>query len=144
MWLAAGRVSRARSDADRFLASALSTAEPNLHVLGWDVQARVSMAEKDWKAAEACIEHGLVVLERFDVPTVAWRLHATRSELYRRLKNDEAAEAHRAQAESIILTLSNSFDGDEPLRHSFLAAAPIRRILRTPPAGQKRPQTAMK
>jgi DNA-binding winged helix-turn-helix (wHTH) protein/tetratricopeptide (TPR) repeat protein len=138
VWLAAGRVSRARSDADRFLASALATAEPNLHALGWDVQARVSMAEKDWKAAEAYIEHGLVVLERFDVPTVAWRLHATRSELYRRLKNDEAAEAHRARAESVILTLANSFDGDEPLRHTFLAAAPIRRILRTPPARQKR------
>src|SRR5262245_38513095 len=61
--LAAGRLSRARSTADGFLASALSTAEPNLHALGWDVQARVSMAEKDWRTAERDIERGLAVLE---------------------------------------------------------------------------------
>src|SRR5262249_7331864 len=129
VWLAAGILGRARSDADRFLTSALSTAEPNLHALGWDVQARVSIAEKDWKGAEANIERGLALLERFDIPTGAWRLHATRSELYRQLKNDEAAETHRAQAESVILTLASSFEPDEPLRQSFLTAGPVRRIL---------------
>src|SRR5262249_31075179 len=119
-----------RSDADRFLGSALSTDEPNLHALGWDVQARVSIAEKDWKGAEADIEHGLAVVKRFDIPPVAWGLHATRSEMDRRSKNDAAAEASRARAESIILTLANSFVAEEPLRRSFLAARPIQRILR--------------
>jgi len=107
-----------------------------LHALGWDVQARVSIAEKDWNGAEANIEKGLALLERFDIPTVAWRLHATRSELYRRLKNDDAAEAHRTRAESVILTLANSFEPDEPLRHSFLAAGPVRRILTPRPSGR--------
>src|SRR5262249_52896755 len=130
VWLSAGRLDRARSNADRFLAAALSTAEPNLHALGGAVQARDSMAEKDWSNAEAHIEHGLAVLERFDIPPVAWRVHATRSDLYRLLKDDVAAEAHRARAEDVILTLANSFDVTEPLRHSFLAAAPIRRILK--------------
>ena len=129
VWLAAGRLGRARAEAARFLASALSTAEPNLHALAWDLQARVSLAEHDWKRAEADIERGLAVLERFDLRTVAWRLHATRSELCRRLKNDDAAEVHRARAESVILTLANSFDVDEPLRGSFLATEPIRNIL---------------
>jgi len=129
VWLAAGILGRARSDADRFLMSALSTDEPNLHALGWDVEARVSIAEKDWKGAEANIGRGLAVLERFDIPTVAWRLHATCSELYRQLGNDAAAEAQRARAASLILTLASSFDPDEPLRHSFLAAAPIRSVL---------------
>src|SRR5262245_2054538 len=112
VWLDAGSLGRARSDADQFLTSALSTAEPNLHAVGWDVQARVSIGEKDWKGAEANIERGLALLERFDIPTVAWRLYATRSELYRRVKNDEAAEAQRARAETVILTLANSFEPD--------------------------------
>src|SRR5262245_8030551 len=133
VWLAAGRLGRARTEAARFLASALSTAEPNLHALGWDLQARVSMAERDWTRAEADIERGLEVLERFDLPAVAWRLHATRSELCRRLHDDDAAGAHRARAESVILRLANSFDADEPLRRSFLAAEPIRRIVGAQP-----------
>jgi len=137
VWLAAGRLGRARSDADRFLASALSTDEPNLHALGWDVQARVSMAEKDWKGAEEDIEHGLAVLDRFDIPTVAWRLHATRSELYRHSRNDHAAEASRVRAESVILTLANSFDAGEPLRRSFLAAGPVQRILGASAPGKR-------
>jgi DNA-binding winged helix-turn-helix (wHTH) protein/tetratricopeptide (TPR) repeat protein len=136
VWLAAGSLGRARSEADRFLASALSTAEPNLHALGWDVQARVSMAEKDWRGAEANIERGLAVLERFHIPTVAWRVHATRSELYRREKNHDAAEAQRAQAERVVLTLAGSFESDEPLRRSFLSADPVRRIVGSRPPGR--------
>jgi DNA-binding winged helix-turn-helix (wHTH) protein/tetratricopeptide (TPR) repeat protein len=135
VWLAAGSLGRARTAADGFLASALSTAEPNLQALGWDMQARVSMAEKDWQGADRDIERGLAVLERFDVPTVAWRLHATRSELYRRSRNGDAAEVHRARAERVILSLANSFEPDEPLRRSFLAAGPVRRLLKPRGAG---------
>jgi len=41
----------------------------------------------------------------------------------------EAAEAHRARAETHLLAIANSFAPDEPLRQSFLAAAPVSRIL---------------
>ena len=129
VWLAAGNLGRARHHADRFLASALSTAEPNLHALGWDVQSRIAIGEKDWNAANETIERGLEVARRFEIPTVAWRLHATRSDLSRRLNDDEPAEAQRARAEAIILGLANSFDVNEPLRRSFLAARPVRQIL---------------
>ena len=83
VWLASGNLRKARVDADRFLQSALSTAEPNLHALAWEVGARVAMAEKDWKGAEEKIEKGLAVLHKFEIPTTAWRVHATRSDLYR-------------------------------------------------------------
>jgi len=95
------------------------------------------MAEKDWKGAKEDIEQGLAVINRFGIPTVAWRLHATCSELYRHLKDDAAAEAGRARAESVILSLANSLDTDEPLRRSFLAAGAIRRILRTSALGKR-------
>jgi tetratricopeptide (TPR) repeat protein len=130
VWLASGNLRKARLAADRFLQSALSTAEPNLHALAWEVGARVAMAEKDRKGAEETIEKGLAVLRRFEIPTTAWRVHATRSDLYRQAKNEPGAEAQRARAEAIILALTSSFATDDPLRHAFLAAAPVRRILR--------------
>jgi hypothetical protein len=128
--LASGNLRTARLEADRFLESALSTAEPNLHALAWELQARVAMAEKDWKGSVEKIEKGLAVLNEFEIPTTAWRVHATRSDLYRRAQNETAAEAERARAEAIILALANSFAPDDPLRHAFLAAAPVRRIRR--------------
>jgi len=130
VWLGSGNLRKARLEADRFLESALSTAEPNLHALAWDLGARVAMAAKDWKDAEAKIDKGLAVLDEFRIPTTAWRIHATRSDLYRRATNDTAAEAHRAQAEGIILGLADSFSPDDPLRDAFLAAAPVRSIRR--------------
>src|SRR5262245_33651660 len=128
VWLASGNLRQARLEADRFLESTLSTAEPNLHALAWDLDARVAMAEKDWKGAEENIEKGLAVLDKFEIPTTAWRVHATRSDLYRQTRDETAAEAERARAEAIILALADSFAADDPLRHTFLAAAPVRRI----------------
>jgi DNA-binding winged helix-turn-helix (wHTH) protein/tetratricopeptide (TPR) repeat protein len=130
VWLASGNLRQARLDADRVVQFALATAEPNLHALAWNLDARVAMAEKDWKGAEEKIEKGLAVLCTSEIPTTAWRLHATRADLYRQAKDATAAEAQRARAEATILALANSFAPDEPLRHSFLAAAPVRRILR--------------
>ena len=136
VWLASGSLRKARLEADRLLRSALSTAEPNLHALAWDLDARVAMAEKDWKGAEEKIETALTILPKFEIPVTAWRVHATRSDLYRQARNEAAAEAHRAQAETIILALASSFAPDDPLRDAFLAAAPVRRILR-PSDGNK-------
>ncbi len=129
-WLASGNLRNARAEADRFRESALSTAEPNLQALAWEVAARVAMAEKDWNGAENSIAKGMEILERFEIPTTAWRVHATRSDLYRHAKNDTAAETHRARAEAMILGLADSFAPDEPLRDAFLAAAMVRRICR--------------
>jgi DNA-binding winged helix-turn-helix (wHTH) protein/tetratricopeptide (TPR) repeat protein len=128
VWLASGKLREARLEADRFLQSALSTDEPNLRALAWEVGARVAMAEKDLNAAEEKIERSLAVLQAFEIPTTAWRVHATRSDLYRQAGNDTAAEAHRARAEAIILALANSFAPDDPVRNAFLVAASVRRI----------------
>jgi DNA-binding winged helix-turn-helix (wHTH) protein/tetratricopeptide (TPR) repeat protein len=130
VWLASGNLRKARIEADRFLESALSTAEPNLHALAWELQARVAMAEKDFRGAEETIEKGLAVANTFEIPTTAWRVHATRSDLYRQAQNETAAEAERARAEATILALANSFAHDDPLRDAFLAAAPVCRIRR--------------
>src|SRR5215471_4186739 len=101
-WLAAGNLRNARTEADRFLDAASSTSEPNLLALASDVEARVSMAAKDWPHAEQHIESALAIVEKFDIPTTGWRVHATRSDLARSVKDDTAAEHHRARAEAVV------------------------------------------
>jgi tetratricopeptide (TPR) repeat protein len=126
VWLASGRRGDARRDADGFLEAALSTDDPNLHALAWEVQARVATAEEDGKSAEDAIQKALDVLRTFEIPTVAWRVHATCSDVYRRALDEETAEAHRAQAEALVRRLTDAFAADEPLRGSLLAAAAAR------------------
>lgn len=128
VWLASGKLRAARLEAERFLQSALSTDEPNLQALAWEAAARVAMAEQDWNGAAERIENGLAVLRKFEIPTTAWRVHATRADLHRQDGNEAGAEAQRARAEAIILALASSFAPGDPFRDAFLAAAAVRRI----------------
>jgi hypothetical protein len=133
VWLASRRLRDARTEADDFLDAASSTDDPNLQALAWEVQARVAMAEEDGKSAEDDLRNALDVLARFDIPTVAWRVHATCADLYRRAQDGEAAETHRAQGEAVLSRLADSFAADEPLRRSLRAAAASRGLSRTQP-----------
>jgi tetratricopeptide (TPR) repeat protein len=132
--LTSGRHSEARREADAFLEAALATDDPNLQALAWEAQARVAVAEEDWRSAHADIRKALAVVEGFEIPTVAWRIHATGSELYRRAKERKAAEVQRARAEALVRGLASSFAPDEPLGRSLLAAARARGILRAEPS----------
>lgn len=127
-WLTARGLAKARNEADRFLESALSTADPNLKTFAWDLDTRVAISEKDWKRAEDSLEKGLAIVEEFEIPVAAWRVHATAYDLYRQTRK-HSAEPQRARAKVYIRALANSFAPDEPLRQTFLAAAPVKRIL---------------
>jgi tetratricopeptide (TPR) repeat protein len=131
-WMQSGHIANARDNADGFLESALSTCDPYLHALAWEMKARVAMAEKDWKPANEYIENALTVLDKFEVPVAGWQVHATAWDLYQHAKEGKRAEIHRAKAEAYILRLANSFAEDEPLRAAFLAAAAVRRIFVSP------------
>jgi DNA-binding winged helix-turn-helix (wHTH) protein/tetratricopeptide (TPR) repeat protein len=127
-WLQAGDVPNARLEVDDFLDSALSMAEPNMQALAWETQARVAGAEKDTSRARQCLESALAILDKFDIPVSAWRVHATAWHLYRDLGDYEKADGHRARAKEIIKRVADSFEPGEPLRLSLLAARPIRNI----------------
>lgn len=127
-WLAAANLTKARDEADHFLQSALSTSDPNLQTLAWDLDTRVAMAEKNRKRAEDSLEKGLAILKEFEIPVAAWRVHATAYDLYRQTRK-HSAEPQRARAEVYIRALTDSFAPDEPLRTTFLTAAPVCRIL---------------
>jgi hypothetical protein len=69
-------------------------------------------------SAEGYLKEAVAILEKSEIPTAAWRVHAAAGDLQRHLKNDKAAETHRERAQAEIL--ANSFAPDEPLGKSFL------------------------
>jgi tetratricopeptide (TPR) repeat protein len=129
VWLASGDLAKARIEANGFLESAMSTADPHVQALAWEMMSRIAIAERAWKAAVEHLRAALSIVERFVVPVAAWQVHATAWDLYRHTKDDAAAESNRASAESHILSIANSFTSDDPLRKSFLSAPSVRRVL---------------
>ena len=129
-WLMSGDLSRAGIAADSFLESALSTADPHLQALAWDLKTRLAMAENDFKGARESIQQALAIVDKFEILVAAWQVYATAWQLCERVKERKTAEVNRERAETCILKIANSFAPDEPLRATFLSAAPVRRILR--------------
>jgi len=128
--LLSGNIAKARTVADDSLQSALSTADPYLQALAWDLKARVAIAESDLSSAGGHIEETLAIVDRFEILVPAWQAHATAWQLFRIVKEYKKAETHRDCAKACIIRIADSFASDEPLRATFLAAAPVRRILR--------------
>jgi len=128
-WLESGNIDNARPEADCLVQSAVSTADPNMQALAWEIRTRVAIAEKDWAVAEKSLQAALGVLKKQEVPMSAWRVHATAWDLYDSRKAHELAEGHRAKAEAEIQRLADSFADPEPHRAVFLAAAPVGRLL---------------
>jgi tetratricopeptide (TPR) repeat protein len=127
--LGARDIASARREADGFLESALSVAEPSMRALAWEIKARVADAGKDLDEARRCIENALPILENFEIPVAAWQVHHTARQLYTGAGDRERGDRHRASAIEAVMRLADSFEDGDPLRTSFLTAPPIRRIL---------------
>jgi tetratricopeptide (TPR) repeat protein len=126
--LQASDIAAAQREADSLLQSALSTADPGMRALAWEIKSRVASAGRDRAGAPAYIGNALAILDQFDIPVSAWRVHATAWDLYRDEGDYEKANRHRALAQQLIMRVADSFEPEEPLRESFLTAPPIRRI----------------
>jgi DNA-binding winged helix-turn-helix (wHTH) protein len=129
VWLLSGNVLNAHLEADLFLESALSTADPHLQALAWEMKTRVAMSEQDWMGAREYVQQALAIVEKFEVLVAAWQVHATAWQLYLHARDDKPAEANRERAEACIIRIANSFARDEPMRASFLSAPSIARVL---------------
>jgi DNA-binding winged helix-turn-helix (wHTH) protein/tetratricopeptide (TPR) repeat protein len=125
--LQSAQLADAREEADGLTEAALGIGDPNLQALAWEASAQVAMAESHWTDARQCLERAFAALARFDVPISAWRVHATASELHRKVGESEEAAAHRDRARAHIAALAGSFAPDEPLRFAMLGAASVRR-----------------
>jgi tetratricopeptide (TPR) repeat protein len=131
-WLAKGDLLQARFHAEQLLTITQATAERTWQALAWEANARVAIAELDLQRARDCITKALLRMEGCEVPLAAWRVHATGAELSDHMGNSGLAGYHCELSRATILKLSNSLPAEEPLRKTFLSAAPIRRVLETP------------
>jgi len=129
LWLATGDRSRAQQEAGRFLEISLATADRHWQGLSWEVNSRVALENRDLPRAQDCIAKALTIVQGFEVPLAAWRVHATASHIDEQSGNYAAARAHREVSRATILQLANSLSLEEPLRESFLAAPAVARIL---------------
>lgn len=127
--LQAGDISGARREADDLVASALAAADPGMRALAWEMRSRVARAENEFDGARRCIENALAILDRFDIPVAAWRVHRTAWDLCSDFGDRESAGGHRALARELILRIADSFDDGEPLKRSLLAVPPVRRVV---------------
>jgi DNA-binding winged helix-turn-helix (wHTH) protein/tetratricopeptide (TPR) repeat protein len=143
-WLLSENIVNARTAADGFLKSALSTSDPHLQALGWELQARVALAESDVQGAGESIQQALAIVDQYEILVAAWQVYATAWQFYRHIKEHKTAETNRKRAETCILKIANSFEADEPLRATFLAAAPFRRILREEVANKAKRQHGLR
>jgi len=114
-----------RLEAAKSLESAQSTGDPGLKARAFEMNERVALASQDSLATQEHIQNALAMIEEFDVPLTAWRVHAAAWEL---CPNQGEAERHRTIARDTILAIADSFEPDEPLRASLLSAAPIRHM----------------
>ena len=128
-WLLFGDTQKAREAAGISLKSALSTSDPHLQALAWELDARVALAERDLPRAHDSVDRALGIVGKFEILVAAWQVYATAWDLYRHTGDLDAAEANRLRSETCIRQIADSFDPDEPLRTTFLEAAPVRRIL---------------
>jgi hypothetical protein len=107
----------------------MATAERTYQGLAWEVNARVAMAGGDWKRADESIAKGLSLIEGYEVPLAAWRMHGTAADLYAPAENDDLAKRHLERSRAMIMKLANSLGPEELLRSTFLSADAVRRVL---------------
>jgi hypothetical protein len=127
--LLSGNSANARTLADSLLKSALAVSDPYLHVLAWDLQARVAMAEDDSSAARESIQQALTIVDSSELDSGAWQTFATASQVFRNARERKLAETYRDRAEACIFKIADSFEPEEPLRAIFLAAPPVQHVL---------------
>jgi DNA-binding winged helix-turn-helix (wHTH) protein/tetratricopeptide (TPR) repeat protein len=127
LWLKKGDMEKARGEAQEFLKASLRTRERTYQALAWEANARIATISGDRAAVDECINKALSIVEQFEVPVAAWRIHATAAEVATR-DPQVAREQWRFSAETVI-RLADSLPRTEPLRQIFLSAPPIRNIL---------------
>jgi DNA-binding winged helix-turn-helix (wHTH) protein/tetratricopeptide (TPR) repeat protein len=126
--LGAGDIQSARREADAFLESALTVADPNLRAFAWEINSRVARAEGNGRAAQQHIESALAVVKKSGIPVSGWQVYRTAGDLREDEGDQAGANEHRARARELIMKIADSFEPGEPLRASFLGVPPIQRL----------------
>jgi DNA-binding winged helix-turn-helix (wHTH) protein/tetratricopeptide (TPR) repeat protein len=121
--LALGDLEAADTAAQIFLEEVQTTADPALRSPAWDTLARVAAAKGNLPRALECAGRAVKEMRGFDLPSVAWRVHRTASLLHAQAGHMEEAVAHRDKAEAALKLVADSFEPQDRLRATLLAAA---------------------
>ena len=122
-YLELGKLDQASVAAEQFLEDALTTADPALRAPAWDAMARVATRKNDFTRAREFMEQAFASIENHDLPSVAWRLHATAAQLHLQLRDFDASEHCCQQAASSLQRAAGSFGENDSLRRSLMGAA---------------------
>jgi DNA-binding winged helix-turn-helix (wHTH) protein/tetratricopeptide (TPR) repeat protein len=128
LWLKKGDTEKARRQAQEFLKASLRTRERTYQALAWEANARMAMISGDHAAADACVSQALSLVERWEIPVAAWRVHATAAEA---ATDPKLARVQWRLSAETITRLADSLSRTEPSLEVFLSAPRIRQILNT-------------
>jgi len=122
-YLELGKLEQASVAAEQFLEDALTTADPALRAPAWDAMARVAAQKGDFTRALQFMEEAFASIENHDLPSVAWRLHATAAQLHIQMRDFDVSEHHCLRAASSLHRAAASFGEKDSLRRSLMSAA---------------------
>ena len=90
--------------------------------------ATVAIRKGDLPRALGCMEQAFASIRNHDLPSVAWRLHASGARLQNQMGDFAKTEHHSVEAASCLSRAAASFGGNDPLRRSLLKAAETLKI----------------
>ena len=122
-WLELGDLDEAQAESQIFLEEMQTTADPALRAPAWDAVARVAAARGELSYSLECSDNAVAEMRGFDLPSVAWRVHSTASLLHSKAGHPEEAAAHLEKSTAALRMVAASFEQDDSLRASLLAAA---------------------
>jgi DNA-binding winged helix-turn-helix (wHTH) protein/tetratricopeptide (TPR) repeat protein len=100
-----------------------------IQALAWDLKARADIAGGDLRAARGSLDRAIAALRAFDVPMVAWQVHATGKTLESRLGHAAAARQHQQRAADILTGMAATLDPCPHLRAALLNDARVRDVV---------------
>jgi len=122
-YLELGNLDQANTAAEQFLEDALTTNDPALRAPAWNAMAQAAAQKREVTRALECMEQAFASLANHDLPSVAWRLHATAARLHMQMRDFDASERHCVDAVSSLKRAAASFGESDPLRRSLTEAA---------------------
>jgi tetratricopeptide (TPR) repeat protein len=129
LWLSKGELERAHEEAELLVANACATEERTWQALGWDVSAKIALAQGDPAQARDFIRRGLTAIDEVEAPVAGWQVQATAGEVFELLDQSATAETHRNASRHTILRLAESLDTYEAMRRTFLTSPAVVRVL---------------
>ncbi len=129
LWLSAGDIEKARSEAARYLTHALATEDFTFRTLALDALARIALSVGDLSSARDSIAEAIRGIREHYVPLSAWRVHATAARLYANTGDEVLEGSHREAAVAGVLALADSLSHEHPLRAAFLSSPMVSKPL---------------